>query len=294
MLTDGDYLDVIRRIRGELLARHRDTRPEWSPNRDLGFERVRRCISEAHPIRTCCRRCGRFRVVLLGKCGRRDCLICCHRPARRSARKFLEDLGQTPWIGHYVVTLGEKTGARCTPQTSKDLLRPVSLAMERVFHPVLPAGLAVVHWTGEKDPSKPHVHVHLLWGALGMAPTGVAEIPGPTISAALRQDLREATGEAVQEAAGHRQGKYLWRSGPGAIEHCVRYALRPQGCGNDRAMVRWTVPRAHTSRPFGCLASQRRAAWVAVRPILEDRHGGGEGWVGYQCPCGCQAVARVV
>ena len=91
-------------------------------------------------------------------------------------------------------------------------------------------------------------------------------MPGPHLSRNLIAHLRTLTGLALGVPADKRNGYYSYREEEAAIRHCLEYALRPQGCGNDVARSKWTIPYGRTLSPLGGLAKHARLKWEHAFP----------------------------
>ena len=278
MLIDGTFARV-RESREGLLARWLLTLPVYQAREDCPdlrgglheWERVRRCIEQSIAIEIQCRCCDDQVVHLQGSCKRRDCLLCCDRYPREKAREYRELLGHVDWLGHYVATLPADLSAHVTPKEATPILRAVCEAICYLFDPVEPGGLACLHWSGDSDPRKPHVHVHVLWASHGLHDGAPVSMPGPTLSRPLVRELRELTGLALGAPDGQRNGHYSFREEEPQVRHCLAYALRSQGCGSDVARSIYTIPYGRTLAPLGGLAKHRRKDWEAIFPPYVEK-----------------------
>lgn len=273
MLNDGTFARV-RDCREGLLGRWLLTFPVYQAREDCPdargglheWERVRRCIEQAIAIEIKCHCCNDVVVHLQGSCKRRDCLLCCDRYPRGKARDYRELLGHVDWVGHYVATLPADLSAHVTPADATPLLRGICEVLIDFFHPVMPGGIVCLHWAGDSNPRKPHVHVHVIWASHGLHGEEAVKMPGPLLSLPLVTELRILTGLALGSPVGKHNGHYSFREGEAQINHCLNYALRPQGCGSDVARSLYTIPYGRTLAPLGGLAKHLRKEWERVFP----------------------------
>lgn len=273
MLIDGTF-EKARACREGLLARWLLTLPVYQAREDIEgargglheWNRVRRCIEEAIAIEIRCHCCAEVVVHLQGSCKRRDCLLCCERYPRDKAREYRELLGHVDWIGHYVVTLPADLSAHVVPEEATHILRGVREVLLDFFDPVMPGGLECLHWSGDSDPRKPHVHIHVIWASHGIHNEEAVKMPGPHLSTVLLRELRMVTGLALGAPVGKHNAHYSHRDGEAKILHCLRYALRPQGCGDDYARSLWTIPYGRTLSPLGGLEKHSRKEWERIFP----------------------------
>ena len=266
ILTSGTFLDP-ETYRETVLRKVLMTEGIWR-ERDLlhTFQKVIACVRGARVDLAWCRCCNGSRMLLLGSCGKRSCYLCRKRYPARKAKKYRWLLGDAPWVGHHVTTMPHGQSADIQPKDANRVLLSVNQALEKVFSPVVPVGFSCLHWSGEEDPEKPHVHVHTIWSGMGLYQGTVVSMPGPKVSREKLRYLREATGQAMRVPPGERQHHYQPRVGERKISHCIRYAVREQGNGDPLSHVKWTFPGVHTLKPLGGLRKSHRKEWLRLRP----------------------------
>lgn len=271
MLNDGTLLSVSD-TRDLLLGKVDAAKDEWIGRDDrAGWLRVRRCVLEATAIKSACPCCSDLRFWLQGGCGRKDCILCQHRYPRRKAREYWHLFASPAWLGHYTATMPDWMSDQTSVEESSKIMRVVGRAVASCFSPIEMVGVSVLHWTGEKRPTKPHVHVHNVWSQRGVFEGQRVRLPGPELSDRLLTELRNATGEALEISEGARQGKYRHSQGEDKAKHCLNYCMRPQGNGNEISRVRYTAKGKRTMRPFGLLEKGERGDWFAVYPEADPK-----------------------
>lgn len=264
ILTDGTFHDASTArssLRRQVLA----ARPYWEARDSLGdFEKVLGCIEKA-PARTArCRCCSGLRIVFQCKCSRRDCIIGKKGYPAKKAREYRKALGDLDWLAHFVVSLPFEDSQAVENGDSNRILKAVNKAIEGCFGGVEPAGVSALHWTGEKDPSRKHVHVHAIWSSKGCHAGKLVNLPGPYLSEEKLDELRAAASDALGVSVDRRQANYSYREEEVKVRHCIRYLTREQGCGDAISLVKFTFPRAHTLKPLGMLGRGKRTTWVGL------------------------------
>jgi len=247
-------LDFVSRGMEAALEREGDLR-RW--------KRVRQCVSRAIPYSARCPCCQEEYPLLQGDCGKPTCPLCKHQTGRKRASRLLDALGWMPHGLHVTTTMPRWMSEKTSPEKASRLLGKVAKAVQGSWGDLKPAGVTVLHLTGDKHPERPHVHYHTFLSGLCLAKNGsIALMPGPELSGRKLDELRDRTGEAMGVPAGERQMQYEYREGDREITHCIYYICRAQGCGDPVGAWRWNVYNLTTTRPLGCIATGKRKEWM--------------------------------
>lgn len=253
---------------------------ELSPVRDFLFAEGRhkewraqeRCIREAYPLRLRCQGCQRYHVHLLGGCKRRACKLCHLRPGRERAVTYRDRLGPADHLFTVVSTMPPESCEGLTPRDFTPLANKVAKSIEEWSRPWLPAGIICAHWAGDEDPRKMHLHWNIVMSnrLMHSREDRLLRIRERTFEL---WEVRSFIAATVARLGVHplrSQGRQYWRAKIAEQSHAMRYIFRSQGCGDDLARWKWTLPEARTNRPFGALATGRRSRWKRLNPWTSE------------------------
>jgi hypothetical protein len=290
---------------------HADPRFELGEDRQSRrgeWDRIERCIMNSWPVFRQCGPCGKIHVTLEGSCKGRICPLCRERYGRSRAQVYRDRMGPSEHLASLIITMPPEVHEGWRQGEETKILNLASRALCGFFWPYIPAGLCVLHWAGDGDPMRAHPHFNFIASNRCVdALTGEVYRVLPRV-----WDLWEirAVTETVSAALGvpryRCQGRYRWHATHAKQRHLLRYMLRSQGCGDQVARAKWTLPRARTVRPVGMLVGKRLKEWQALNPwkhpqqkakalgdLGEDGAPGGEKGPPVLCPS-CGRTAQLV
>lgn len=258
-----ETLEGARELREYLRG---DPGASWEATRGSEWDRIERCIEGSYPRHLWCAGCGRYHTILEGSCKGRICPLCRERYGHERAQTYRDRLGPADHLWYLVATVPPEWRSGLVPGQETLVARRVERAILAWFAPLVPAGILVLHWSGDRDPRTAHPHWNLVISNRLWSPkTGkLVRVRDRTVDLWTMRQLGAAMASGMGCPPSRSRCWMGYKAGHAHQRHCLRYVLRAQGCGDPVARAMWTMPRARHNRPIGMLAPSRLKKWLKV------------------------------